>query len=116
MTTQEDVTEESSFGSENSSEGDADNKDAGEESLQMSLLTSQEFEEPPVSVLSGAEPATGETGYGAWEELKPAKDAGTEDIEVAISKVASTMGDLTPASSQDAVSIHTPEEEVRSLK
>ena len=108
VTIQEDAMErKSSFESENSSEGDTDEEDAGEESLQTSPPTSQELEELPVSVLTGAEPATGKTGYGAWEELKPAGDMGTEDMEVAISKVASTIGDLTPTSSQDAVIILT---------
>ena len=117
MTTQEDVTEEeSSSESESSSEGDADDEDVGGESLQASLLTSQESEETPASVLTGAESTTGETGYGAWEELKPAMDMGPEDMEVAMGEVALTMGDLTPMSSQDAVIIHAPEDEVRSLK
>ena len=82
----------------------------------MSPVTSQESEEPSVSVLAGAEPTTRETGYGAAEELNPAGDMGIEDVEVAISKVASTMGDLTPMSSQDAVIINASEDEMRSLE
>ena len=93
-----------------SSEGEADDEDAGEESSQMSLLTLQELEEPLASVFAGAEPATSETRYGAQEELKTAKDTGTEDMEVAMSEVASTVGDLMPMSSQDAVIIHISEE------
>ena len=65
VTTQEDVTEESSSGRENNSEGDTDDEDASGELSQTSPLTSQESEELPVSVLVGAEPTTGETGYGA---------------------------------------------------
>ena len=74
------------------------------------------MEESPASVLTGAEPATGETGYGAQEKLRPAGGMGTEDMEVAISKTAPTTGDLTPVSSQDTVIVHSTEEEVRSLK
>ena len=91
------MEEESSSGSGNSSEGDMDDENSGEELLQTSLPTSQKSEEPPVSVLTGIEPTT--------RELKAARDMGTEDREVAISKVASTMGDFTPAGSQDKVRI-----------
>ena len=117
MATQEDVTEEeSSSESESSSDGDTDIEDAGEESSQMSLPTSQGSEELPASVLTGAEPTTRETKYGAQEEVKPARNTGTEDMEVTLSKAASTMGDLMLVSSQDAVIIHIPEDKVRSLE
>ena len=88
----------------------------GKESLQTLPLTSQESEEPPASVFTGAEPITGETGYGAQEELKPAGDMGTEDMEVTTSEVASTVGDLMSASSQDTVIIHVSEDKVRSIE
>ena len=71
MTTQEDVTEESASESENISEGDVDDEDPGEESSQMSPLTLQESEEATVGISTEAEPATGVTGYGAQEEIKP---------------------------------------------
>ena len=61
---------------ERSSEVD---EDAGEESSEMLPLTSQESEEPLASVYAGAELITMVTGYGAWEELKPAGDIGTEE-------------------------------------
>ena len=38
-------------------------------------------EEAQVSVPAEAEPATGENGYGAWEEIKPNGHMSTEDIE-----------------------------------
>ena len=114
MTTQEDVTEESASESENISEGDADDEDAGEESSQSSLLTSQESE-PLVSALPRAGPAIGEARRGAQDELKAASEMCAEDMEVALSEVALAVGGLTPMSSQDTVIIHTTEEEVRSL-
>ena len=115
MTTQEDVTEESASESENISEDDVDDEDAGEESSQASVLTLQESEEPPVSALTGAGPATGEAGCEAQDELKAASEMCTEDMEVALSKAVSAIGGLTPTSSQDVVIIHTTEEEVRNL-
>ena len=115
--TQEDVVEEeSSSESKSSSNGEVDVEDAGEELLQTSPPTLQELEEPPASVLTGAEPTTRETKYGVSEEVKLAGDMGTEDMEVTLSEVASTAGNLRPTSSQDAVIIHAPKVEVRSLK
>ena len=66
MVTQEDDTEEEgSSMSESSSDVDADNEDAGEESLQMLPLTSQELEGPSVSELTGVDPLTGEAEHRA---------------------------------------------------
>ena len=78
--------------------------------------TSQESVGPPASELTGVVPSNGGNEDRAPEEAKPADDTGTEDMEVTLSKVASTTGDLMPMHSQDTVLVHTPEEEeVQSL-
>ena len=68
------------------------------------------------SPLTRPGPTTGETKYGVLEEVKPAGDMGTEDMEVTLSEAALTAGNLTPMSSQDAVIIYAPGHEVKSLK
>ena len=79
MTTQEDVTEESASESESIIEGDADDEDGGEESLQTLQLALQELEEAPVSVSAETEPTTRETKYRAREEIKLTRDTSAKD-------------------------------------
>ena len=125
MMTQEDYTGEERFSeSERSSESesgssskdDADDEGTDKESLQLSLPTSQESEVPSANDPTGAEPSTGEAKHGAPEEMKLANDTCMEDMEVALSEVAFTVGDLMPAYSQDTVEVHTPKEEVQNLQ
>ena len=106
---------ERSSESDSCSDGDVDDKDTGKESSQALLPTSQESVGPPASELTGAEPSTREAEHESLEEVKLADDTGTKDMEVTLSKVVSTVGDLMPMHSQDAVIVHAPEEEMRGL-
>ena len=51
----------------------------------------------------------------APKEDEQAEESGAETMEVAPSEAVSTVGDLTPMHSQDAVKVHAPEEEVQGL-
>ena len=110
LTQADDTVEERSSASENENiqENDMDDKNADEESLQLSVPTSQESEVPLPNDPAGAESLAGGADPGAQEERKRADDAHTEDMEVAQSKAAPNMGNLMPACSQDMVEVHTP--------
>ena len=80
----------------------------------MSPPASQEQEETLPKELARDESSnrlTEETEKVAPEGDEPANDANAEAMEVAPSEAASTVGDLMPAHSQDAVIVHAPEEE-----
>ena len=94
--TQDDNMEERSSERESSRNGNVDDEDADEESLQMSPPTSQESEEPLVGELTRVEPLAGEAEQRAPKEAKPANDTGSEDMEVTPSKTVLTAGNLTP--------------------
>ena len=78
----------------------------------MLLITWQESEEPQVRELIVA---VGQTEHDASEEVKPANDMGTKDMEVTLSQAASTM--ISHLQAARMVSLSTPpEDEVRNIE
>ena len=98
---------------ESSGEDNTDNELADEESLQLSVPTSQESEPSTQNHPMGAELLKVKAEVGAQEE---AGIVCIVDMDVTRSKATSATEELPPASSQDNVIIHTTEDKLRSLE